>query len=151
MLVIPEGFQMDTLKDQVNGLIEKDFTSRQGVRNPLVKAWEHPGGSYAGQDVYEDKYLFNVSNKTKPSVVHRDLQPMSEEDGFQYIYPGAIVNAWLTLVSYDRGSAGVGGYLEGIQYVGKGPRLDSKPAASSMFKPLESSKGNSSNAFLDIS
>ena len=151
MLVIGEGDALNTIAEAIQNIMDFEFQGKQGVRNPLVKAWDKEG--YYGKEVFKDKYLINVSNKSAPSVVHRDLTPMSESDGQRLLYPGAKVNAWLTLSSYDRGAAGVAGWIEGVQHVGDGPRLDEKATASSMFTSLPPTKaeGASRPAFLDIS
>jgi len=147
MLVIPEGPSLDSLLEGIESILNMEFQGRQGVRNPLVKAWEKE--NYYGKEAFRDKHLINVSNKDAPSVVKRDLTPMTEQEGFTLLYPGAVVNAWITLSSYDRGSAGVAGWLEGVQYVGEGTRLDEKATANSMFTAMPEATGTRP-AFLDI-
>jgi hypothetical protein len=136
MLVIPQGDTLVKVKAAIAELIKQDFEDGAGVRDPLILAWDSPTGAYAGAEVYKDKWLLNASNKVRPSVVNSDCMSLSPDQAEALIYPGAVVNAWVTVSTYNRGSQGVGCYLEGIQHVGDGERLDFRKSADQMFKPL---------------
>ena len=155
MLVIPEkGAAFKSASEAINQILTKDFAEAKGsVTNPLRLAWDHPTGAYEGHEVYKGKYLLNASNRARPAVVDRKLNSLSAATGEQFIYPGCVCNVWITVSGYDKGSKGVAAYLEAVQWVSDGERLDHRPAANQVFEVLddEPNEDEAVPSFLGIS
>jgi hypothetical protein len=83
------------------------------TRNKAVK-----DGNKARPDdsTYEDMIVISALNKSRPLVVDRRKQPLTEEDGV--IYAGCRVNAKIRFFAYDNVSKGVSASLLGVQFVG---------------------------------
>lgn len=85
----------------------------------------------------EGSTFIRVTSDNKPGVVSRipdaDGKPTRIEDP-NAVYAGCIVNATVTAGWYDvDGSKGVTFYLNNVQLVGDGPRLDSRTNAADEF------------------
>lgn len=78
-------------------------------------------------------YILSANNKTKPAVVDGNMQPVMDVD---LIYPGCYVNASVSIYFYAKPVKGIAVGLDGVQFLRDGPRLDNKPTASQMFKPI---------------
>lgn len=99
------------------------------------------GAERADMEGYgEGKVFANLTTKLKPGIVHVDKGedgkplPIGPEHGnADLIYPGCYMRATVTVYSYDNKGKGVALGLMNLQYVGKGPRLDSRTDAAEDF------------------
>lgn len=91
---------------------------------------------------YPDGSVFiNARTETPPGLVYSHADPetkkparVAADDIVKVFYPGAQVRASLNAFAYDRnGNKGVAFGLNNIQFVGDGPRLDSRKAAEDEF------------------
>lgn len=73
---------------------------------------------------YEDTLVVSASNKSRPLVVDKKRNPVTEDDGV--IYAGCRVNAKIRFFAYDNVSKGVSASLLGVQFAG-----DDKPLGGS--------------------
>lgn len=88
---------------------------------------------------YEGKWFLNASNRTRPTVVNRDLSPITENDDI--LHPGCLVNASIQLwVQDNQYGKRVNATLRAVQYVDKGEVWGGAAPvrAEQEFEPLES-------------
>ena len=99
---------------------------------------------YAGKSYHDPKfsgwYVFSCSAKEddRPSVVGQDMQPIIDTSK---VFAGCVgyVNAGMSY--YPKGTAGIGGWLNGVMITDEEPpmgRLDSKPSVEQMFAGIAS-------------
>jgi hypothetical protein len=81
---------------------------------------------------FANVYILGCNNKSKPTVVDGNMQPVMNTD---LIYPGCYVNASISIYYYEK-LKGIAIGLDGVQFLRDGPRLDNKPTAGDMFKPI---------------
>jgi hypothetical protein len=105
--------------------------------------WRGKRKSYDG---YEGMFVIASNNRTRPTVVDRDLTPLVEEDGKPY--SGCYVNGTITLWSQDNQyGKRVNANLRAVQFVKDGDAFGVKPAdAEDEFDVLD---GDDDEDFLD--
>jgi len=105
--------------------------------------WRGKKKSYDG---YEGMFVISSSNKTRPTVVDRDLTPLVEDDGKPYA--GSYVNASITLWTQDNQyGKRVNANLRAVQFVKDGDAFGVRPAdAEEEFDVLD---GDDDDDFLD--
>jgi hypothetical protein len=99
-------------------------------------------------DGYEGMFYVTSSNKTRPTVVDRDLSPLVEEDGKPYA--GCYVNGTITLwVMNNQFGKRINANLRAVQFVKDGEAFGVKPVdAEEEFDALEGDDGAEEN-YLD--
>ena len=95
------------------------------------------------------KYYINASSSEFVPVVDHQVMPIPLEKISSEVYPGCRVVANVAFAGYNNVQKGVGCYLNGVQKVGDGPRLDNKPTVSQMFTavPVSNAAGYDPGAF----
>lgn len=96
------------------------------------------GNDKPEMDGYGDGVMFvNASRKTRPAVVDRQVNPVTEEDGV--IYAGCYVNATIRLwVQDNKFGKRVNAELRAVQFVKDGESFGAGPVnAEDEFKSLE--------------
>lgn len=88
-------------------------------------------------DGYEDMFYLSASNKTRPTVVDRQRNPLTEEDGRPYA--GCYVNMSVTLWAQDNEfGQRVNANLRAVQFVKDGEAFGVKPVdAEEEFDEIE--------------
>lgn len=101
---------------------------------PLYKGEE----KYPGNPAYAGYYILNSSKAAAqgaPQVVDQNMNKVVDPGK---IYPGLVVNVAVSVYTYKQPMAkGVTTGLEAVQIVCDGERLDNKPSAEELFKPLD--------------
>lgn len=120
---------------EINGivmaLIKEEFKGKKPSKMPpLHKGWE----KYEDNELYADKYIINAYSKEKPALVDANLDDILDK---AVLYPGCVVNAALDLYVYRQPVTGIAFGLNGVQWVGNGDRLDSRPSKKQMFDTLD--------------
>lgn len=97
--------------------------------------WRGKRKSYDG---YEGMFFISSNNRTRPTVVDRDLTPLVAEDARPY--SGCFVNASITLWSQDNQyGKRINANLKAVQFVKDGEAFGVKPAdAEEEFDVIES-------------
>ena len=131
------------LKADIKRLKERDFGS------PKAKIKEDHLFLKEGDPAkpeQDGKYIIKASSKKNVHVVDRKRQPIIAED--DVIYSGCVVNAQITLGTYDaqikdketgKGMRiqGIKAYLNGVQFWADGDRLDGLKGVEDMFEAYE--------------
>lgn len=135
---------LDELKQAVAAEARRFFGDRL---EELVKSgtFRSPFRTDAKAKGYPEGSVFvNVTTNQRPGVVSRYRGPdggpavLSDAEIERMVYPGAIVRATLRPFAYDkRGNRGVSLALNNLQWLGDGPRLDNRRAATEEFEGLE--------------
>lgn len=116
----------------------------QGKTVNLVRSCLRDGSVKAATDGYGDKVMFiSASNKKRPHVVGRKLEPLTAEDG--KVYAGCYVNAEVQCWAQDNGyGKALNWSLQKVQFVKDGePFGEKQTPVESVFKPLEGDDDNS--------
>lgn len=103
------------------------------------------GNEKADKEGYGDGVSFiSASRKTRPAVVDRQVNPLTEEDGV--IYAGCYVNATIRLwVQDNKFGKRVNAELRAVQFLKDGDSFGAAPVnAENEFEPVEESSGESS-------
>ena len=138
MLVIPMGPEADKVSEALTQIYQGEFKGKGEIRSPMKLAWDSPTGGYAGSELYKDKYIMNASNMTRPGVVDHNLTSLSEDSAQGILYPGSLANVSITLAPYNmQMNKGISCYLEAVQLIGGGERLDFRRPASEIFEKVE--------------
>jgi hypothetical protein len=104
-----------------------DKVNMKSLRNPFRDGNEK---DYAG---YADCVYISVKSNQKPGLVDENVSPLLDLDR---IFPGANVIADVNVGTYDQGgNKGVAFYLQHMQFLKGGERLDGKSSATSVFSP----------------
>lgn len=97
---------------------------------------------YAGKDYYDPRfagwYIFSCSAKAedRPSVVDMNYNPIIDPGA---VYGGMVVYVNAGISYYDKGKAGIGGWLNGVMITAEDlpmGRLDNKPSVEQMFSAV---------------
>lgn len=151
------GDDSSTPKYSASWIIPKDSTQVKAVKEALAKALDakfpgkrKPGAPWPssmhcplkdGDEMadehpeYEGAYVLRTSSKSRPVVLGRRKEAITEEDGV--IYSGCICNVSLAAAGFDaQVKRGVTCYLNGVQFVRDGERLAGHDAAAD-FDSLE--------------
>lgn len=102
------------------------------------KSCFHDGNEKPDVDGYGDGVMFiTASRKTRPAVVDRSVNPITEEDGI--IYGGCYVNATIRLwVQDNKWGKRVNAELRAVQFVKDGPSFGAGPVnAEDEFEPVD--------------
>jgi len=120
----------EILLEQFNGEIPKSvelcFQYTDGETPVEVGSLKYRGKPKE-YDGYEGMFVLSSSNRTRPTVVDRDLTPLVEDDGKPYA--GCYVNASITLWTQDNQyGKRVNANLRAVQFVRDGDAFGIRPA-----------------------
>lgn len=108
---------------------------------PCYKASENP--KYAGKPEYAGMWILNSSKGAAQGAPQVVDQQMNKVLNPSQIYPGMVVNVAVSIYTYDHSMAkGVTTGLEAVQIVRDGERLDDRPSADELFKPIDVQEGS---------
>lgn len=103
----------------------------KGLRNPIRDG----DAEHEGDSVYENRWFIRASSKTKPGVLNRDKERITNEDDF---FSGCIAVATINAFAYDNsGNKGVSFGLNNIIKLRSGPRLDGHIDAEDDFDDVD--------------
>ena len=116
----------------------------KNIHNPLKD-----GDEKDDLDGYTGMYYFTASNKNRPAVVDKDMNPITEESGDFYAgcYGRLAIRAFAYEVVNKKGQIlkrGVSLSLEHIQKLKDGEPFSGKPKVEDVFEPVESDDDDSS-------
>lgn len=95
----------------------------------------YQNGDNKAYDGYEGMMALTAKSTTRPLVIGRNKEPLSEEDGV--IYAGCYVNAKVSFFAYDSSGKGISCSLGGVQFVRKGDAFGGgRPASEDDFDDL---------------
>jgi len=113
--------QIKRIKQAINDILIQHYGEGnvpKGIK-VCLKDNEKEEKEYTG---YDGMWFVSTSNTNRPTVVHRDLTPLTEED--EVMYPGCIVNASFTLwVQDNQYGKRVNANLRAVQFVKDAERL----------------------------
>ncbi|MCK5132089.1 MAG: DUF2815 family protein [Candidatus Sabulitectum sp.] len=104
---------------------------------PICAGEVYQNGKHANNPAYMGHHVLNTGKSAAQGQPYVLDQAMNKILDPAAIYPGMIVNVALSVYTYSNISKGVTTGLEGVQIVRDGERLDSKPAAEELFKPID--------------
>lgn len=92
------------------------------------------------------KWHVNAKSDDQPDVRDREVMPIRDE---REIYPGVRVIVNVAFAGFNNVQKGVGCYLNAVQKIGEGPRLDNRPTAQDVFsaQPEQNVAGYNPSAF----
>lgn len=108
------------------------------VKQPL-----HDGDKERGEDAAcKNAYYLNASSNSKPDIVDGKLQTITDPDE---IYSGMYARVSLIIKVYNNEGKGITAYLNNIQKVKDGARLDGKTSGTDDFEEWESDGSDQDN------
>ena len=121
--------QIKMLKGKIKDVLVEAYGDEKSIPKGVkvcLKDNEEEGKEYNG---YDGMWFISSSNTVRPTVVDRDLSPITEDD--DKMYPGAIVNATITLWSQNNQyGKRVNANLRAIQFVKDSERFGGVAAAN---------------------
>ncbi len=129
------------LLDQIEALIER-LALDHFKKKVHFKGCLRDGNEKPGMDGYGDGVMFiSASRKTRPAVVDRQVNPLTEEDGI--IYAGCYVNATIRFwVQDNKFGKRVNAELRAVQFVKDGESFGAGPVdAESEFSAIDETAG----------
>lgn len=132
-----------TVLDRIDAVIDRVALDFFKKKVPLKHKCLHDGNEKADLEGYGDGTSFLVSsNKSRPGVVDRRLNPVTEADNL--IYAGCYVNATVRIFAWEHktGGRGVSAQLRAVQFVEDGESFGAGPVdAQKEFDALEDGEG----------
>lgn len=123
--------QVDNLGKLIKKMMADPELKGKTVRKPpMHKGWE----KYPDDERYENIIILNTYARDKPDTVDAKRRTVEDKSVF---YPGSICNFALSLYSHPRPVLQLCFGLEGIQWIGHGDRLDSRPNREAMFDEVD--------------
>ena len=126
----------------LKGLLKEEFGDEaQSIWKALVRKDRqvlHNGEAMEGKAGFSPEVsYFSAYNSTRPLVIDRKKNPLTEDDGV--IYPGCYGNARVQFYTWKNGNGkGVGAELKGFQFTRDGERLGgATPATTDDFPDLD--------------
>ena len=111
------------------------IVSKWGGKEPKKLDLPLHDGDDKGDEVYEGCYYLNAKASTKPGLVDRDKEPITDEDE---IYSGVWAVVSVTFYSYDvSGNRGVACGLNNVMKAKDGERLGGRISAETEFNSVE--------------
>lgn len=120
-----EEILLEQFKGEIPKTVECCFQYADGETAIEIGSlkWRGKPKTYDG---YEGMFVISSSNKTRPTVVDRDLTPLAETDGKPYA--GCFVNATITLwVQDNQYGKRVNANLRAVQFVSDGDAFGVRP------------------------
>lgn len=119
----------------INGALEAEKASGFPQGWPANGNW--PLKQFGEQDAprpeFVGKWYMNASSAEKPPVVNHNVLPIPDSELDSQVYPGCKVIVAVAIASYNNVQRGVGCFLNAVQKIGEGPRLDDRPTVNQMF------------------
>lgn len=120
------------MEEKFPGKGKTAWASIQGNRN---KCTFQDGDTYE-YDGYAGHIVIKAQSTTRPTVIDRKRNPVTEADGV--IYNGCYVNAKISLFGYDNTGKGLSATLRGVQFLKDGDSFGgSAPAKAEDFEELD--------------
>lgn len=132
MLVV-EPEQVDIFRKPILEAAIEQYGARaeEMLKNRKLKSPLRPGSDAPDYAFLENKFFINASSKDPFDIVDRALNAVTDP---KRIYSGVFVRARLGLKTYDvEGNKGIGAYLNGLQLVREGARVDGRVSARKAF------------------
>ena len=130
-VIIPKNHpQLGQLARAISDAIREKFTSAEELTNPLVDcdktlaSMDHP--------YLKNCYTMLLYTKKPPVVTDQAGRMITQDDGI--IYSGCYVNVNVSFRAYDFGKKTLGRYMNEVQFVKDGSRLDDEAANSPYLK-----------------
>src|SRR5690349_4646871 len=144
VLIFPEDTDLSELEQACITVAEEKFGKDRTAKLLKGKSLKWPikdGDEYAsrkdGNEFYEGKQYVNLKSEEQPGLVGPRAGPDGRPESYSpdQFYAGCIVRASVGISAYDhpQGGKGVGLYLNNIQFVKHGPRLDNRRRAEDEF------------------
>lgn len=102
-----------------------DMLRAKKLKNPI-----RPGDDQPDNPHVQGKWFVNVSSQNQPEVVDRHLNIVTDP---ARVYAGMFVRGLLAFKYYDVENKGIGVYLNGMQLVREGERIDGRTSAKAAF------------------
>src|SRR5690554_1533053 len=124
-LIIPKGDKetIKLIKQAIENAKEKGKTEKWGGKIPANLQTPLRDGDIDREDddAYANAYFINANAKTKPGVVDKNLEPITDEDEF---YSGCYGRASITFYPYNaNGNKGIAAGLNHVQKTSEGEPL----------------------------
>jgi len=120
---------------------ELEAEKKAGFPNGWPSTGKWPLKQYTEQDApnqqYVGKWRINYYSSTPVPVVDRNVIPIPKEQIDAEVYSGSHIIIYTAITAYRNQGQGVGCYMNGVQKIGDGPRLDNRPTVAQMFKPVD--------------
>jgi hypothetical protein len=143
-LIFPEGTDLSALKAAAMAAAQERWGTKaqQMLKTRQLRMPFRDGAEKAQAGYGEATTFVNVTSYRQPGMVSRyagpDGKPLAITDP-EEIYPGCKVRASLYPHAYETsGNKGVTFFLNAIQKIGDGPRLDGRLRAEDTFEAFES-------------
>lgn len=123
-----DNVEHDAVLTRIESVIDRVALDFFKKKVPLKHRCLHDGNEKSDLEGYGDGTSFLVSsNKKRPGVVDRLLNPLAEADG--KVYPGCYVNATVRIFAWEHktGGRGVSAQLRAVQFVKDGPSFGAGP------------------------
>lgn len=129
-LIIPKGDKetIKLIKQAIENAKEKGKTEKWGGKIPANLQTPLRDGDIDREDddAYANAYFVNANAKTKPGVVDKNLEPITDEDEF---YSGCYGRASITFYPYNaNGNKGIAAGLNHVQKTSEGEPLGGRVA-----------------------
>lgn len=119
------------------------YTVEDAFAKGILASPIHSGTDSEDKGYPEGSSFFNARTKTKPGAVFGWAGPdgkvakVPEDKIRDVFYAGSLVRVSVNFYAYDvSGNMGVGVGLNHVQFIGDGPRLDSRASAESEFEAV---------------
>lgn len=110
---------------------------KEGFPNGWPNNGHWPLQQYTEQDApkpeFVGKWWVNAKSAERPPVVDHQVLPITDES---QIYPGCRIVAAVAFASFNNVLRGIGCYLNAVQKIGDGPRLDDRPSVNQVFTAM---------------
>jgi hypothetical protein len=109
------------------------LANKNGVIPSSMKRPKRDGDTdeaYMGDPIYKGVWVINASNKKKPGIVDRYNNAIANEE---MVYSGVYANISLTIAAFTQEGKGIGAYVNNVQIIKDGERLDGTMAPQDEF------------------
>lgn len=139
-LLVPKGSDQAKAVDAAISAVAKEKWPKTwekvlaGIKGNTNKfCWQD--GDSKTYDGYEGMMAFSAGNKARPTIIDRNKDPLTKDDGKPYA--GCYVNAVVEIFAYDNSGNGISASLGGVQFVRDGEAFaGGRPASADDFDDL---------------
>lgn len=144
-LLFPKNADLSEMKKAVHAAKVATWGSDQAEWPKKLRTPFRDGDEKEDLEGYKGMIYVTVSNKHKPQVVDKNLEPITEEsDDF---YAGCKARAALRAFTYDtKGNKGVTFSLESLQKMGEGERFSGRMKAEDVFTKVAEDEDTSAES-----
>lgn len=132
MLIVEPGEDEQKFREAIVAAAEEQFGNKgldmlkaKKLKNPL-----RPGSDMPDNPTVQGKFYINVSSRDPIDIVDRHLAAVTDP---KRVYAGMYVRAVLAFKYYNVESQGIGAYINGLQLVREGERIDGRASAKAAF------------------